>query len=443
MVKGNGSIFMTSVLGVRCMSARSRRKLFLGSIMLSFAVLMTSQKVQAMHSGQNISDIGESNYFYVGLNYSPVFSKIRDFTIGESSGETKAVFPYLRDGKSVKLDPTRFDWSVPDPQIRFKNSVLLAMEGSIGYAMSAIRFEVEVGYERFKTKGRYSKSRREEESDTVYLLAKELAYDVVANKTAALAAALAKVKGQDIVHFANTMKITHPWINEKICDRGKDFSGNKGLKDSKAGSCDSKDKRDGKLDQSLTEALGSQGAQKWPNINNGENDKLNGNNVGKPYELDASATVAGDISVLDGESKVMVAGLLARTIEGSEIVEIKAISSTSVMLNACYDLFSEGFGIMPYTCIGLGSNFVSVVDGKVTPKLAYKLKAGLSYKFSPEVSAFAGGFYHRVVGDGEYADLPVKRLSYDLSPQGRTKETAVAKFSMSYVGGEFGIRFAF
>ncbi|KJV64118.1 outer membrane insertion C-terminal signal domain protein [Anaplasma phagocytophilum str. ApMUC09] len=424
------------------MSARSRRKLFLGSIMLSFAVLMTSQEVQAMHSGQNISDMGESNYFYVGLNYSPVFSKIRDFTISESSGETKAVYPYLRDGKSVKLETNRFDWSVPDPQIRFKNSVLLAMEGSIGYTMGALRFEVEVGYERFKIKSRYGKGIRGEESDTIYLLAKELAYDVVANKTDALAAALAKVKGQDIVHFANTLKIIHPWINEQICNRGKDYLSS-GLPNSKAGSCDSKDKRDGKLRQSLTEALGSQGAQKWPNINNGDEKLSGGKSDGKPYALDASATVAGDISVLDRESKVMVAGLLARTIEGSEIVEIKAISSTSVMLNACYDLFSEGLGIMPYTCIGLGSNFVSIVEGKVTPKLSYKLKAGLSYKFSPEVSAFAGGFYQRVVGDGEYVDLPVKRLSYDLSPQGRTKETAVAKFSMSYVGGEFGIRFAF
>ncbi|WP_249548960.1 P44/Msp2 family outer membrane protein [Anaplasma phagocytophilum] len=425
------------------MSARSCRKLFLGSIMLSFAVLMTSQEVQAEHSGRNISDIGESNYFYVGLDYSPVFSKIRDFTISESSGETKAVYPYLRDGKSVKLETSRFDWSRPDPQIRFKNSVLLAMEGSIGYAMGAVRFEVEVGYERFKIKSRYGRSIRDEESDTIYLLAKELAYNVVADKTDALAAALAKVKGQDIVNFANTMKIAYPWINEQICSRGKDLLGNNGLKDSKAGSCNSKDKKDGKLEQSFTAALGDQGAQKWPKINNGDEKLTGGNSNGKPYTSDASATVAGDISSLDREAKVIVAGLLARTIEGSEIVEIKAISSTSVMLNACYDLFSEVLGIMPYTCIGLGSNFVSVVDGKVTPKLAYKLKAGLSYKFSPEVSAFAGGFYHRVVGDGEYVDLPVKHLSYDLSPRGRTQETAVAKFSMSYVGGEFGVRFAF
>ncbi|WP_258013402.1 P44/Msp2 family outer membrane protein [Anaplasma phagocytophilum] len=34
----------------------------------------------------------------------------------------------------------------------------------------------------------------------------------------------------------------------------------------------------------------------------------------------------------------------------------------------------------------------------ITPKLAYRLKAGLSYQLSPEIAAFAGGFYHRVVG---------------------------------------------
>ncbi|SBO14540.1 Surface antigen [Anaplasma phagocytophilum] len=28
----------------------------------------------------------------------------------------------------------------------------------------------------------------------------------------------------------------------------------------------------------------------------------------------------------------------------------------------------------------------------ITPKLAYRLKAGLSYQLSPEISAFVGGF---------------------------------------------------
>ncbi|SCV66816.1 Major surface antigen 4 precursor [Anaplasma phagocytophilum] len=46
------------------------------------------------------------------------------------------------------------------------------------------------------------------------------------------------------------------------------------------------------------------------------------------------------------------------------------------MVNACYDLLSEGLGVVPYACVGLGGNFVGVVDGHITPKLAYRLKAG-------------------------------------------------------------------
>ncbi|SBO32501.1 Major surface antigen 4 precursor [Anaplasma phagocytophilum] len=159
---------------------------------------------------------------------------------------------------------------------------------------------------------------------------------------------------------------------------------------------------------------------------------------------DNARQVADDLTKkLDRDEKTKVAGLLAKTIEGGEVVEIRAVSSTSVMVNACYDLLSEGLGVVPYACVGLGGNFVGVVDGHITPKLAYRLKAGLSYQLSPEISAFAGGFYHRVVGDGVYDDLPAQRLVDDTSPAGRTKDTAIANFSMAYVGGEFGVRFAF
>ncbi|SBO31881.1 Major surface antigen 4 precursor [Anaplasma phagocytophilum] len=158
---------------------------------------------------------------------------------------------------------------------------------------------------------------------------------------------------------------------------------------------------------------------------------------------DNAKAVAEDLIKLPHDEKIKVAGLLAKTIEGGEVVEIRAVSSTSVMVNACYDLLSEGLGVVPYACVGLGGNFVGVVDGHITPKLAYRLKAGLSYQLSPEISAFAGGFYHRVVGDGVYDDLPAQRLVDDTSPAGRTKDTAIANFSMAYVGGEFGVRFAF
>ncbi|KJV66577.1 surface antigen family protein [Anaplasma phagocytophilum str. ApNP] len=72
--------------------------------------------------------------------------------------------------------------------------------------------------------------------------------------------------------------------------------------------------------------------------------------------------MAKDLVNLNRDEKTIVAGLLAKTIEGGEVVEIRAVSSTSVMVNACYDLLSEGLGVVPYACVGLGGNFVGVVD---------------------------------------------------------------------------------
>ncbi|SBO33479.1 Major surface antigen 4 precursor [Anaplasma phagocytophilum] len=131
----------------------------------------------------------------------------------------------------------------------------------------------------------------------------------------------------------------------------------------------------------------------WPR---GQTGKAAGAVNGTPNSN--AEAVAKDLVDLNRDEKTIVAGLLAKTIEGGEVVEIRAVSSTSVMVNACYDLLSEGLGVVPYACVGLGGNFVGVVDGHITPKLAYRLKAGLSYQLSPEISAFAGGFYHRVVG---------------------------------------------
>ncbi|ANC33944.1 hypothetical protein P029_00675 [Anaplasma phagocytophilum str. Norway variant2] len=44
--------------------------------------------------------------------------------------------------------------------------------------------------------------------------------------------------------------------------------------------------------------------------------------------------VAQDLVNLNSDEKTIVAGLLAKTIEGGEVVEIRAVSSTSVMVNS-------------------------------------------------------------------------------------------------------------
>ncbi|SBO33792.1 Major surface antigen 4 precursor [Anaplasma phagocytophilum] len=251
------------------------------------------------------------------------------------------------------------------------------------------------------------------------------------------------------------MKISSPTIDGKVCsgshaalDGSKTYAENyasefgTGDEKAKTAQCsgfkdDATGKKKGGLDKFVS--LTKVGEDKiWPT---GKGGKTNGSEDGA---LNSNAkAVATDLVALNHDEKTKVAGLLARTIEGGEVVEIRAVSSTSVMVNACYDLLSEGLGVVPYACVGLGGNFVGVVDGHITPKLAYRLKAGLSYQLSPEISAFAGGFYHRVVGDGVYDDLPAQRLVDDTSPAGRTKDTAIANFSMAYVGGEFGVRFAF
>ncbi|KJV67612.1 surface antigen family protein [Anaplasma phagocytophilum str. ApNP] len=199
--------------------------------MMSMAIVMAGNDVRA-HDDVSALDTGGAGYFYVGLDYSPAFSKIRDFSIRESTGDTKAVYPYLKDGKSVKLESNKFDWNTPDPRIGFKDNMLVAMEGSVGYGIGGARVELEIGYERFKTKGIRDSGSKEDEADTVYLLAKELAYDVVTGQTDKLTAALAKTSGKDIVQFANAVKISSPDIDGKVCSgdhaaivptKGKDY----------------------------------------------------------------------------------------------------------------------------------------------------------------------------------------------------------------------------
>ncbi|AEB26897.1 P44-64 outer membrane protein, silent, partial [Anaplasma phagocytophilum str. HZ] len=205
-----------------------------------------------------------------------------------------------------------------------------------------------------------------EEANTVYLLAKELAYDVVTGQTDKLAAALAKTSGKDIVQFAKAVEISAPKIDKQVCvtnkngdsgtryakyleeagtssNAGTSLCGGKNLKTTDSNTGVEK----GQVLHDFVSGTLSGGTKNWPTSS--ESTKENNDNAGK---------VAKDLTKLTPEEKTIVAGLLAKTIEGGEVVEIRAVSSTSVMVNACYDLLSEGLGVVPYACVGLGGNFV-------------------------------------------------------------------------------------
>ncbi|KDB56774.1 P44-1 outer membrane protein [Anaplasma phagocytophilum str. CRT35] len=226
-----------------------------------------------------------------------------------------------------------------------------------------------------KTKGIRDSGSKEDEADTVYLLAKELAYDVVTGQTDNLAAALAKTSGKDIVQFAKAVEISYPSIDSKVCVTKKG-TGNGGSKHAEyaettadksssantslCGDAGSTQNNGGTSPQILKDfvakTLLGNGSKNWP-TSTGTGSSTNDN---------ATAVAKDLVQELNHDEKTIVAGLLAKTIEGGEVVEIRAVSSTSVMVNACYDLLSEGLGVVPYACVGLGGNFVGVVDGHIT-----------------------------------------------------------------------------
>ena len=87
----------------------------------------------------------------------------------------------------------------------------------MGYGIGKARIEVEIGYEKFELKRDNGKNKIAE-SDAVYLLAKELAYDVIHNRTRRLARALEHVPGIDIVAFAAALKSWNPDVDRKVCN---------------------------------------------------------------------------------------------------------------------------------------------------------------------------------------------------------------------------------
>ncbi|EOA61715.2 P44-66 outer membrane protein, partial [Anaplasma phagocytophilum str. HGE1] len=178
-----------------------------------------------------------------------------------------------------------------------------------------------------------------EKDGAEYLLAKELAYDVVTGQTDKLTAALAKTSGKDIVQFAKAVEISAPKIDEKVCAT-KDREGGSGNKygvygattddsstyprarcgaaghNSQSGSPSTPQV----LHDFAEKTLLGDGSKNWPTSS--------GTGTPKPETNDNAKAVAGDLTKLNSDEKTIVAGLLAKTIEGGEVVEIRAVSST-------------------------------------------------------------------------------------------------------------------
>ncbi|SBO14913.1 hypothetical protein ANAPC1_01289 [Anaplasma phagocytophilum] len=179
----------------------------------------------------------------------------------------------------------------------------------------------------------------------MYLLAKELAYDVVTGQTDNLAAALAKTSGKDIVQFANAVKISHSNINEKVCKTQSTAGGNFGkYGETYKNAGDTSDRRTkcGDTGHSSSrhaepEYLGNfADATLKGNENKNWPTSTIADGIPSKAQNDNAEAVAKDLTKLTSEEKTIVAGLLAKTIEGGEVVEIRAVSSTFSMVNLGY-----------------------------------------------------------------------------------------------------------
>nr|AAG31570.1 major surface protein 2 [Anaplasma marginale] len=407
------------------MSAVSNRKLPLGGVLMALVAavapihsLLAAPAAGAGAGGEGLFSGAGAGSFYIGLDYSPAFGSIKDFKVQEAGGTTRGVFPYKRDAAGrVDFKVHNFDWSAPEPKISFKDSMLTALEGSIGYSIGGARVEVEVGYERFVIKGG---KKSNEDTASVFLLGKELAYDTARGQVDRLATALGKMTKSEAKKWGNAVEnaTNGDKVSQNVC-KGTGSTGSSG---NKCGTTDSTATT--KISAVFTEDAAAQ-------LSTMDNTTID------------TTGMANNINSLTKDEKAIVAGAFARAVEGAEVIEVRAIGSTSVMLNACYDLLTDGIGVVPYACAGIGGNFVSVVDGHINPKFAYRVKAGLSYALTPEISAFAGAFYHKVLGDGDYDELPLSHISDYTGTAGKNKDTGIASFNFAYFGGELGVRFAF
>nr|AAD19629.1 major surface protein 2 salivary gland variant 1 [Anaplasma marginale str. South Idaho] len=423
------------------MSAVSNRKLPLGGVLMALAAavapihsLLAAPAAGAGAGGEGLFSGAGAGSFYIGLDYSPAFGSIKDFKVQEAGGTTRGVFPYKRDAAGrVDFKVHNFDWSAPEPKISFKDSMLTALEGSIGYSIGGARVEVEVGYERFVIKGG---KKSNEDTASVFLLGKELAYDTARGQVDRLATALGKMTKGEAKKWGNAIESATGTTNgekvsQKVCGNGTGSSGTQCGTSTAGATSGSSGTTQRKISEVFTSDTETAQLSTMENTSTTSGATI------------STSGMAGNINSLTKDEKAIVAGAFARAVEGAEVIEVRAIGSTSVMLNVCYELLTDGIGVVPYACAGIGGNFVSVVDGHINPKFAYRVKAGLSYALTPEISAFAGAFYHKVLGDGDYDELPLSHISDYTGTAGKNKDTGIASFNFAYFGGELGVRFAF
>ena len=136
--------------------------------------------------------------------------------------------------------------------------------------------------------------------DTVYILAKELAYNVLNTRKTELKTALGKASGAGMAKFAEALHTHHAEIDKKLCKKGQGDAG-----DNAAGKCGTDNSGD---KSGLKAAMGTEGAKHWP--------KISADSRGSTaYKEDSTEHISDEMVGFNTDEKVKTAGLFARTVE--------------------------------------------------------------------------------------------------------------------------------
>ncbi|AGR80858.1 P44/Msp2 family outer membrane protein [Anaplasma phagocytophilum] len=420
---------------VVCKNCVGYVKCFTGRCAYKRVLYMVSAILLMLIMGEDAKAVGDRavqpKKFYVALDYTPAFSKVRDFYIsGDENSALVMPYPKIKE-EDVRAQGWGVDWNAPNPNIEFESNALMSWEGSLGYKIKGGRIEIEVGYEKFRARVSHDSGGEIHDAAVyVFMPPRALPYFVLRGSSERLKSELSSVTEEEILTFAKGLADQRPDINRKICYKARVGGTNSHNSQVRAACQDSTAGKDlGGLYAFLKRAIGEYSI--W--MLEGSGGRVA--NVGDMVRY---------IERLTPEEKEALSGILAIATGYGRTVEVSSITTTSVMVNACYDRnIKKMQGIEAYACMGLGSNLVEVVDKHITYKFAYRLKAGLSYQILSGVSAFVGGFYHHVIGNGVYDELPLKRIGKDFRKADRNQYEAIANFDMSYMGTEFGVRFAF
>ncbi|MGN7618829.1 MAG: P44/Msp2 family outer membrane protein [Ehrlichia sp.] len=124
------------------------------------------------------------------------------------------------------------------------------------------------------------------------------------------------------------------------------------------------------------------------------------------------------------------------------IMKNTGITLSPALINVCYDISREQLGnVSPYLCFGFGVDLIDFLD-KVSLKLSYQAKVGVSYSISKNLAFFIDGSFHGHLGN-QFSDLLLDYPSYTASHDDLPFTSASAKLNINLMSTNIGIKFIF